>query len=69
MADTSELVFTTQGYLPKSSLEERCGSLENENEKTTWVEYWLNGECVHRSVDIQLKKPVLAFGEAASIGG
>lgn len=65
----SDLVFTTRGYLPKCSLEERTGGFENDNEKTAWVEYWLDGECIHRSVDIQLKQPVLAFGEAASLGG
>lgn len=69
MASSDSLVFTTKGYLDRSLLEERTGGFENDHEKTSWIEYWLDGELVHRSVDIQLKKPVLAFGEAASLGG
>lgn len=31
---------------------------ENENEKTVATEYWLDGELVHRSVHVHLKKPL-----------
>jgi hypothetical protein len=36
----------------------RCarGTIDNENEHTTWVEYYDGDELVHRSVDIVLKK-------------
>jgi hypothetical protein len=69
MTDQSDnLVFTTRGYLPKSSLEERTGEIDNDVEFTTWVEYWLDGELVHRSAHVTLKRPVVAFGEAASLG-
>jgi len=50
-----------------SLLERRDGSVDNDNEATTWVEYWLDGELVHRSVHVTLKKvPTFAGGEAAS---
>jgi hypothetical protein len=49
-----------------SLLEKREGSLDNDNESTTWVEYWLDGELVHRSVHVALKKNVSSVAEAAS---
>jgi hypothetical protein len=49
-----------------SLLEKREGSLDNDNETTTWVEYWLDGELVHRSVHVTLKKNVSSAVEAAS---
>ena len=36
----------------------KTGAFENENEITTWVEYWIEGVLVHRSVDIKLKKGI-----------
>ena len=63
------LVLTTKGEMDESLLEKREGSIDNENEYTTWVEYWLDGELVHRSAHVTLKKmPTFAGGEAASIG-
>jgi hypothetical protein len=62
------LVNTTKGEMDDSLLEKREGSIDNENELTTWVEYWLLDELVHRSVHVTLKKmPVFAGAEAASI--
>jgi hypothetical protein len=49
-----------------SLLEKRDGSLDNENETTNWVEYWLDGELVHRSVHVALKTNVSSAVEAAS---
>jgi hypothetical protein len=49
-----------------SLLEKKEGSVDNDNEYTTWVEYWLNGELVHRSAHVQLKKAVMFSAEAAS---
>jgi hypothetical protein len=50
------------------SLLERCaGEINNDNELTTWVEYWLDDELVHRSAHVTLKKmPTFAGGAAAS---
>ena len=60
------IVNTTKGEMDDSSLEKREGSLDNDNESTTWVEYWLDGELVHRSVHVALKKNVSSVAEAAS---
>jgi hypothetical protein len=50
-----------------SLLEYRSGEVDNDNEFTTWTEYWLEGELVHRSVHVTLKKPaVFGGGETAS---
>ena len=62
------IVTTTKGDMDESLLEKREGSLDNDNETTTWVEYWLDGELVHRSAHVALKKSMLAGLEAASLG-
>ena len=61
-------VTTTKGLMDETLLEKKEGSVDNDNESTTWVEYWLEGELVHRSAHVTLKKPVFAFGEAAPLG-
>ena len=61
------IVTTTKGEMDDSQLEKREGTVDNENELTSWVEYWLDGELVHRSAHVTLKKmPTFAGGEAAS---
>jgi hypothetical protein len=43
------------------------GEDDNERENIKWVEYWLDGELVHRSVDMVLKQATVAgFPVAAS---
>jgi hypothetical protein len=60
-------VFTTKGDMDVSLLEKKEGFVDNDNEYTTWVEYWHEGELVHRSVHVTLKQmPVFAGAEAAS---
>lgn len=61
------LVMTTKGEMDDSLLEKREGSVDDENELTTWVEYWLEGELVHRSAHVTLKKMPPIGGEAAAI--
>ena len=61
------LVTTTKGEMEESLLEKREGSVDNDNETTTWVEYWREGELVHRSVHVTLKKNVFADGIAAML--
>jgi hypothetical protein len=61
------LVTTTKGEMDETLLEKREGEIDNDNETTKWVEYWLEGELVHRSVHVHLKKNVLADGVAAMI--
>ena len=61
------LITTTKGEMDESLLEKKEGSVDNDNEYTTWVEYWLDGELVHRSVHVTLKQmPIFAGAEAAS---
>jgi hypothetical protein len=61
------IVTTTKGDMDTSLLEHRSGEMDNDNEFTTWTEYWLDGELVHRSVHVTLKKsPTFASAETAS---
>jgi hypothetical protein len=60
------IVTTTKGDMDDSLLEKREGSINNDIEYTTWVEYWLEGELVHRSVHVSLKTSPALFAEAAS---
>lgn len=61
------LVTTTKGEMDSALLERRDGSIDNEDEFTNWVEYWHEGELVHRSVHVILKKSPSLFAEAAQI--
>ena len=49
------IVTTTKGDMDESLLEKREGSIDNDIEFTTWTEYWLEGELVHRSAHVSLK--------------
>lgn len=49
-------IFTTKGMMDESLLEKKEGLIDNDNETTRWVEYWHEGELVHRSVDMVLKR-------------
>ena len=63
------LVTTTKGEMDDSLLEKKEGVVDNDNEYTTWVEYWMEVELVHRSVHVTLKKmPNFVGAEAASFG-
>ena len=58
---------TTKGDMDDSLLENRTGTVENDNELTTWNEYWLDGELVHRSAHVTLKRmPIFAGAETAN---
>ena len=59
------IISTTHGDMDESLLEKKTGNVDNENEYTTWTEYYLNGELVHRSVHVTLKKNVSIEGIAA----
>jgi hypothetical protein len=62
------MITTTKGLMDEALLEKKEGYVDNDNEHTTWVEYWHEGELVHRSVHVRLKKSPPLFAEAASIG-
>jgi hypothetical protein len=49
-----------------SLLEMREGTFEDDNELTTWVEYWLEGELVHRSAHVTLKRSLPIGGEVGT---
>ena len=61
------LITTTKGKMDDSLLEKKEGIIDTENETTNWVEYWLAGELVHRSVNMVLKRGVFAQGETQAI--
>ncbi len=50
-----------------SLLAKREGSIDNDIELTTWVEYWLEDELVHRSAHVTLKTSPMLFAETAEI--
>lgn len=54
--------MTTKGEMDESLLEKREGSADTETETTSWVEYWHEGELVHRSVNMVLKRGIFAEG-------
>ena len=53
------LVTTTKGEMDDSLLVRKDGNMEDPNEKTSWVEYYLGDELVHRSVHVELKNPLV----------
>ena len=59
------IVNTTKGEMDDSLLEKREGVNENDHERAEWIEYWLDGELVHRSVHLTLKKFTIT-GEAVA---
>ena len=62
------IITTTKGPMEDFLLNRKAGVVDNENEYTTWVEYWLEDELVHRSAHITLKKmPDFTFGEAGTV--
>jgi len=61
------LITTTKGEMDESLLEKKEGSVDNDIEYTTWIEYWLDGELVHRSAHVALKQSVTLSAEAASL--
>jgi hypothetical protein len=61
------IITTTKGEMDDSLLEKREGSIDTDTETTSWVEYWLAGELVHRSVHMALKRGVFADGISQQI--
>jgi hypothetical protein len=61
------IITTTKGEMDDSLLEKREGSIDTDTETTSWVEYWLAGELVHRSVHMALKRGIFADGISQTI--
>ena len=63
------LIKTKYGMMDDALLVKTEGVVDNDDEHTTWVEYRLGDEIVHRSAHVTLKKMPAMFGEAERIGG
>lgn len=57
------LITTIHGLMDECELTKVEGGFEDDNEATTWVEYYLGVELVHRSAHVRLKRPVTIQGE------
>jgi hypothetical protein len=62
------MISTTHGDMDESRLTKKEGEIDDENEHTSWVEYYLGDELVHRSAHVRLKRNVVAEALAASFG-
>jgi hypothetical protein len=49
-------ISTIYGDMDELVLEKKTGVQDSIGECTTWIEYWYNGELVHRSVQVNLKE-------------
>jgi hypothetical protein len=65
------IITTTKGDMDENLLVKTEGSIDDENEYTTWVEYRLpdSDEIIHRSAHIALKKAVILTGEMGGFNG
>jgi hypothetical protein len=45
------------------------GGHDTDDETVSFVEYWLDGELIHRSVNMHIKRGLFAEGIAADFGG
>lgn len=63
----TDLVNTIHGPMNPAHLRKEQGATENDNEKTTWTEYWLGDALVHRSVHMELKQALFSMAESASL--
>jgi hypothetical protein len=67
------VITTTHGDMDEALLQKLEGGVDNENEFTRWVEYWLPSgadgkpELVHRSASVQLKKTPSLFGKQENL--
>ena len=57
------MINTIRGEMDEKLLTKRTGNIDNDNENTSWVEYWLNEELMHRSVHVSLKQPIISKTE------
>lgn len=63
------IINTIDGPRDDAELRRVDGSVDNDNEFTTWVEFWDGGRLVHRSAHVTLKQAgVIGEALAASLG-
>lgn len=63
------MIETTKGQMDEALLEKRTGIDEDDRARIEWVEYWLEGEMVHRSASIAIKKGVVYPFSQGVLGG
>jgi len=54
------LIQTTKGAIDEALLVKKEGVVDDDIEHTTWTEYWIGEELVHRSAHVHLKKNINA---------
>ena len=57
------MITTIKGMMDEALLDKREVEVNNDHEHTRWVEYWHEGELVHRSVHVHLKEAPALFPE------
>lgn len=62
------MVTTIYGDMDEALLEKRTGIDEDDRARAEWVEYWKDGELVHRSASIAIKKGLEFNIETGRIG-
>lgn len=63
------MITTTKGLMDEAALRRVDGAVDDENEHTTWVEYWDGDELVHRSAHVRLKRGVEAQVVLGEVNG
>ena len=63
------MITTTKGDMDDSLLVRSGGAIETDKETTSWIEYRLGVELVHRSVHVALKAPVVSFADIEAFNG
>lgn len=61
-------IYTTKGMLDETILVKKDGFIDNENEYTTWQEWYLGDELVKRDVQVRLKRSPLMVGSVGDFG-
>lgn len=66
--DVPSVIGGEMTQMDTKDLSHREINIDNDIEKTTVTEYWLDGELVHRSVYMHLKTGIFCIPEQAEIG-
>jgi len=62
------LITTVDGLRDRRELHRVDGVIDNDNERTSWVEYWDGERLVHRSAHVRLKKmPTFSQAEQGAL--
>lgn len=66
--DVPSVIGGEMSQMDTKDLSHREVIVDNDIEKTKVTEYWLDGELVHRSVNMHLKTGLFCVAEQAEIG-